>query len=160
MERDSLTGEKKSSLTANLPRRAFLNAQIDSSPGVWSLTPFQCIEMGARMFVQSTWWMWTRGRFTVSVTAGLDPRRRYLVTGGLEGKSGGDYGQVFISTVCVQRSPDQILSGVRDDPASSPNDNIANLGVLEFLSNATRVTIKLRADGGLHRAQAVIYDIT
>jgi hypothetical protein len=112
------------------------------------------------MFVRSAWWMWTRGQFTVSVTAGLDPGRRYIVTGGLEGKSGAEYGQVFISTVCIRRSPDQILCGVRDDPASSPNDNIANLGLLEFLSNATRVTIKLRADGGLHRAQAVIYDIT
>ena len=112
------------------------------------------------MFVSSAWWMWTRGRFSVSVTASLNPARRYLVTGGLEGKSGSEYGQVFISTVCVQRAEDWVLCGIRDDPSSTPDQNIADLGLLEFIDNATRVTIKLRADGGLHRAEAVIYDIT
>jgi hypothetical protein len=112
------------------------------------------------MFALSTYWMWTSGRISTSVTIGLNPARRYLVTGGLAGKSGGDYGQVFISTVCIMRSPDQILCGIRDDPASSPASNIANLGIVEFLQNATRVTIKLRGDGGLHRAEGVVFDIT
>jgi hypothetical protein len=112
------------------------------------------------MFVASTYWLWTRGRFSATVTAGLNPARRYLVTGGLTGKSGGDYGQVFISIVCTRVSPDQILCGVRDDPSSTPEDNIANRGIVEFVSSATRVTIKLRGDGGLDRAEGVIYDIT
>lgn len=68
------------------------------------------------MFVRSTYWMWTSGKFTVTLTAGLDPRRSYLITGALTGKSGGDYGQVYISTVCTQRSSDQILCGIRGAP--------------------------------------------
>ena len=56
----------------------------------------------------------------------------YLVTGALTGKSGGDYGQVFISTVCTMPSNDQILCGVRDDPADSADSNIANLGIVEI----------------------------
>jgi hypothetical protein len=112
------------------------------------------------MFVRSTYWMWTRGQFTVSLTIALDRNRRYLVTGALTGKSGGDYGQVFIATVCTMPSDDQVLCGVRDDPADSPAHNIANLGIVETLSNAVRVTVKLRGDGGLHRAEGVVYDIT
>ena len=112
------------------------------------------------MFVRSTYWMWTRGSFTVSVTMPLDPARRYLVTGGLTAKQGGDYGQVYISTLCVQRSVDQILCGIRDDPTDPPSDNAANLGLVEFVQNAVRVTVKLRGDGGLHRAEGAIFDIT
>jgi hypothetical protein len=58
------------------------------------------------MFVHATYWMWTQGQFTVSHTIGLDRNRRYLVTGGLTGKSGGDYGQVFIATVCSAATAD------------------------------------------------------
>ena len=113
------------------------------------------------LFVHSTYWMWTRGQFTVTVTIGLTRGRRYLVTGALTGKSGGDYGQVFISTVCTMLSNDQILCGIRDDPADTPQDNIANLGIVEILgSNAVRVTVSFRGDGGLHRAEGVVYDIT
>jgi hypothetical protein len=112
------------------------------------------------MFVAWTYWMWTSGRITASLTMGLSPGRRYLVTGALTGKSGGDYGQVFISTVCTQPSPDQILCGIRDDPADPPASNIANLRIVQILQSATRVTVKLRGDGGLHRAEGVIYDIT
>jgi hypothetical protein len=112
------------------------------------------------MFVQSTYWMWTQGNFSVTINVGLSPARRYLVTGALVGKQGGDYGQVYISTVCTQRSPDQILCGVRDFPPGTPNSNIRNLGIVEVLQQATRVTIKLTATGGLHRAEGVIYDIT
>jgi hypothetical protein len=112
------------------------------------------------MFVHATYWMWTRGQFTVSHTIALDRNRRYLVTGELTGKSGGDYGQVFIATVCTMPSSDQVLCGIRDDPADPPADNISNLGIVEILSNAIRVTVKLRGDGGLHRAEGVVYDIT
>jgi hypothetical protein len=112
------------------------------------------------MFVRWTYWIWTRGSITGSVTVPLDPARRYLVTGALTAKQGGDYGQVFISTLCVQRSIDQVLCGIRDDPADPPSDNVANLGIVEFVQNAVRVTVKLRGDGGLHRAEGVIFDVT
>jgi hypothetical protein len=42
---------------------------------------------------------------TTSHTIALDRNRRYLVTGALAGKSG-DYGQVFIATVCTMPSND------------------------------------------------------
>jgi hypothetical protein len=111
------------------------------------------------MFVHRTYWMWTRGRFTVSHTIPLNRGRRYLVTGALTGNSG-DYGQVFISTICTMPSNDQILCGVRDDPADSADANIANRGIVEVIDTAVRVTVKLRGDGGLHRAEGVVYDIT
>ena len=112
------------------------------------------------MFFHDGRWMWTRGTFTVSTTIGLDRNRWYLVTGALTGKSGAEYGQVFISTVCNMPSEDQILCGIRDDPSNSPEFNIENLGIFEVLSNAVRVTVKLRGDGGLHRAHVAVYDIT
>ena len=111
------------------------------------------------MFAYQTYWMWTNGRISSSVTIGLNPSRRYLVTGALVGKWGGDYGQVYISTVCIQ-SGGQILCGVRDNPVSPPITNISHLGVVEVLQSATRVTLVLRGDGGLHRAEGVLYDIT
>jgi hypothetical protein len=113
------------------------------------------------MFAYSTYWMWTTGNFTTSVTVALDRNRRYLVTGGLAGKEGGDYSQVFISTVCTMPSNDQVLCGVRDDPSSSPDANVKTLGIVEFLPpTATRVTIKLRSGGGRDRAEGVVYDVT
>jgi hypothetical protein len=112
------------------------------------------------MFVHRTYFMWTSGRFTVTQTIPLNRARRYLVTGALTGKSGGDYGQVFISTVCTMSGNDQVLCGVRDDPADTPASNISRLGIVEVLGNAVRVTVKLRGDGGLHRAEGVVYDIT
>jgi hypothetical protein len=113
------------------------------------------------MFVRDTFWLWTTGSFTSSTTLVLDRARRYLITGGLVGKEGGDYGQVFISTVCTMSSNDQVLCGVRDDPASTPDTNIKNLGLVEILPPAaTRVTVKLRSTGGRHRAEGVVYDIT
>jgi hypothetical protein len=114
------------------------------------------------MFVLTTYRLWTTGSFTASYTVGLDRRRRYLVTGGLVGKEGDDYAQIFISTVCTMLSSDVIGCGVRDDPSASPKDNIQNftLRAQERLGpDATRVTIKLRSDGGRHRAEGVIYDI-
>jgi hypothetical protein len=112
------------------------------------------------MFVAWSYWIWTSGSTTGSVTMALNPGRRYLVTGGLCGKSGDNYGQVFISTVCTLRGGDQVLCGVRDLPPDSPAANIATLNINEFLQSATRVTVKLRGDGGLHRAEGTIFDIT
>lgn len=112
------------------------------------------------MFVHWTYWMWSWGRFTVSHTIPLDRGRRYLITGALTGKASGDLGQVFISTVCTMPSEDQVLCGVRDDPADSPENSISRLGIVEIVDNAVRVTVKLRGDGGLHRGEGVVYDIT
>jgi hypothetical protein len=112
------------------------------------------------MFVSWAYWMWTRGRFSTTVTMALDPARVYLITGSLTGKSGGDYGQIYVSTVCTRRSSDQVLCGIRDDPSDPPDWKIENLGVVEFVRDATRVTMKLEAHGGLHRAEGAIYDIT
>jgi hypothetical protein len=115
------------------------------------------------MFVRWIYRMRTQGSATAAVLMTLDPGRRYLITGALVGKAGGDYGQVFISTLCIRHSPDQILCGIRDDPEDPPEANIAdlpNIRITEFVQNATRVTVKLRGDGGLHRAEGVIYDIT
>jgi len=57
-------------------------------------------------------------------------------------------------------SNDQILCGIRDDPSDPPDADITNLGILEILGSAVRVTVKLRGDRGLHRAEGVVYDIT
>jgi hypothetical protein len=112
------------------------------------------------MFPYRSFSIWTTGNITGSVTVVLNRSRRYLVTGGLVGKEGGNYGQIFISTVCTV-SGDQVLCGVRDDPSASPDTNIKNRGLVEFLAaNADRVTIKLRASGGRHRAEGVVYDIS
>ena len=112
------------------------------------------------MFVQSTFWMWTTGSFTTTTTVSLDRNRRYLVTGGLVGKEGGDYGQALITSVCTI-SGDHVLCGIRDDANSTPDSNIKNRGLTEFLPpNAIRVTLKLRSSGGRHRAEGVVYDIT
>jgi hypothetical protein len=113
------------------------------------------------MFVSWTYWMWTSGNFSVTVTMTLNPTRRYLVTGALVGKEGGDYGQIYISTVCTQPSSDQILCGVRDFPLPAPSSAIPSLGIVEILQpNATRVTVRLNATGGRHRAEGTIFDIT
>jgi len=112
------------------------------------------------MFVSSTYWMWTSGNFSISLTIGLSSTRRYLVTGALTGKSGADYGQVYISTVCSRHSPDQILCGIYGGPSDPPAWKIANLGIDRILTNATRVTVTLDADGGLHRAEGAVFDIT
>jgi hypothetical protein len=113
------------------------------------------------MFVHRTFGGWTTGTFTITMTVPLDRNRRYLVTGGLVGKEGGEHGQVFISTVCTMPSADQVLCGVRDDPSDSPDVLIKNRGLVEFLpATAVRVTVKLRSSGGRHRAEGVVYDIT
>jgi hypothetical protein len=79
--------------------------------------------------------------------------------GALAGKDGGDYGQVYISMLCTV-SGDQVLCGIRDDPSDSSFTDISSLGINEFISHADSVTVKLRATGGLHRAEGILYDIT
>jgi hypothetical protein len=111
------------------------------------------------MFVVSSYWMWTQGNISATLTLGLDPARRYLVSGALVGKDGGNYGQVYIATVCSVDG-DQVLCGIRDSPGDSPATEIMGLGIQEFISSAESVTIKLRANGGLHRAEGILYDIT
>jgi hypothetical protein len=121
----------------------------------------QSTQGGRNMFPYQRFGMWTTGTFTTSATLALNRTRRYLVTGGLIGKQGDAYGHVYISTVCTAPSPDQQLCGVRDIPPSSLDDDIKNLKLVELLpANASRVTIKLRTEGGRHRAEGMIYDIT
>jgi hypothetical protein len=105
-----------------------------------------------------TYFIWTQGRFSFPLDIGLDPARRYLITGALTGRSGSDYGQIYISTICFRRSIDQILCEVEDE--ASPRSNIMRLGINRIIANATRVTVKLSANGGLNRAEGTIYDIT
>jgi hypothetical protein len=111
------------------------------------------------VFVAGTYWAWTSGTFRVDVTLNLNPGRTYLLTGALVGVGGGDYGQVYISTLCTGGG-DLILCGIRDDPGDSPQTDVANLGIVEILSGAISVTVTLRSTGGLHRAEGVLYDIT
>lgn len=112
------------------------------------------------MFAYDSYWMWVQGGTSVSVSVALDPSRSYLVTGGLTGKNGGDYAQVYISMLCTIQG-DQQLCGVRDVGPPDPNTSIQTLGIEEFLApNASSVTIKLRCSGGSHRAEGVVYDIT
>ena len=63
--------------------------------------------------------MWTQGSFTQEMDIGLDPARRYLITGALTGKSGGNYGQIYISTICIMHSIDQIVCGIEDEASPS-----------------------------------------
>src|SRR2546423_15635892 len=107
-----------------------------------------------QMFVVSSYWMWTQGSTSVSVDIGLNPNRVYLMTGSLVGKDGGNYGQVYISTLCTG-SGDEILCGVRDDPSDSAASDITRLGIPEFISGADLVTAKLRATDGLRRPERV-----
>lgn len=100
-----------------------------------------------------TYWMWTTGTNTVTVTIGLDWKKQYLVTGYLTLTDGDDYAHVYISTVCTYRGGDQVLCGIRDDSGDF------GLGVTEFISSATRVTIKLRTTGGAHRAEGAVYEL-
>ncbi|HMM42713.1 MAG TPA: hypothetical protein PKA95_12490 [Thermomicrobiales bacterium] len=99
-----------------------------------------------------TYWMWSVGTHDVTVTIGLDWRKRYLITGFLTLTEGDDYAHVYISTVCRYSGGDQVLCGIRDDAGDF------GLGVTEFISSASRVTIKLRTKGGSHRAEGAVYE--
>ncbi|WP_030612010.1 hypothetical protein [Streptomyces sclerotialus] len=110
------------------------------------------------VFVVQRYFLWVRGSTTASVTIGLDPDRRYLVTGALCAKTGAAYGQVYISAVCHVMPDGSVRCTVRDD--SDPVTNISTLDAGQRLKSATQVTMKLRGDGGGHRAEGVVYDIT
>ncbi len=111
------------------------------------------------MFPVGSYFIWTSGSISGTVTFGLDPARSFMMTGSLVGKDGGDYGQVYISMLCTVDG-DEVLCGIRDDPSDSNFTDITGLDITEFISNADSVTVKLRATGGLHRAEGVLYDIT
>lgn len=102
-----------------------------------------------------SYWVAVTGSATASVTMSLNRDRRYLVTGGLILTDGDDYARVYIATVCQQSSPTgPILCGVRDIGGD------AGLGVTEFLAgNAISVTVKLKATGGKHRGEGVVYEL-
>lgn len=100
-----------------------------------------------------TYWMWTTGTIDVTLDVALDWRKSYLVTGYLTLTDGANYAHVYISTVCTYRGGDQVLCGVRDIGGDF------GLSVTEFISSASKVTLKLRAKGGSHRAEGVIYEL-
>jgi hypothetical protein len=100
-----------------------------------------------------TYWLWTSGTFTASVTLALDPSQNYVVTGYLTQTNGGDYAHVYIAMVCTI-SGDQQLCGVRDDGGDG------SLNIVEALpSGASSVTINLKTTGGNHRAEGVIWQL-
>ena len=103
------------------------------------------------MDVAWSYWLWTTGNITASLTIALDWRQTYLLTGGLTHKQGGDYARVYLATVCSYSGGDVVLCGVRDIP------NDAGLGLTEFLSGVSTITIKLRTTGGSHRAEGAVY---
>jgi allophanate hydrolase subunit 1 len=76
-----------------------------------------------------------------------------LVTGYLTQTDGDDYAHVYISTVCHYSGGDVVHCGIRD----LSDDKY--LGIVEVISGANRVTIKLKTKGGRHRAEGVVYEI-
>lgn len=100
-----------------------------------------------------TYWMWNTGNIDGTLNINLDWQKSYLITGYLTLTEGDNYAHVYISTVCHYRGGDQILCGVRD-----AGDDFG-LSVTEFVSSASRVTIKLRTRGGRHRVEGVIYEL-
>ena len=100
-----------------------------------------------------SYWMWTTGSTEVTVDMALDFRKSYLVTGYLTLTDGDDRAHVFISTVCSSSGGDVILCGVRD-----LGDDF-DLGVTEFIGGAVSVTVKLKTNGGAHRAEGVVYEL-
>jgi len=101
---------------------------------------------------RTSYWMWATGTHDVTVTIGLDWKKSYLVTGALTLTDGDDYAHVYISTVCTYTGS-QVLCGVRDVGGDF------GVGLNEFISSATKVTIKLRTKGGSHRAEGVVYEL-
>jgi hypothetical protein len=101
----------------------------------------------------STYWMWNTGSIDGTLDIPLDFRKSYLITGYFTLIEGGDYAHVYISTVCSYSGGDQVLCGVRD-----VGDDF-DLGLTEFISSASQVTIKLRTKGGKHRVEGVVYEL-
>jgi hypothetical protein len=97
--------------------------------------------------------MWTTGTYTVSHTIPLDWRKGYLVTGYLTQTDGDDYAHVYISTVCHYSGGDVVKCGVRDISDDK------HLGIIEYISGANKVIVKLKTKGGRHRAEGVVYEV-
>jgi hypothetical protein len=110
------------------------------------------VSYGVAMNPISTYWMWTTGSTEVTLDVGLDWRKSYLITGYLTLTQGDDRAHVYIATLCTLHG-DQELCGLRD-----VGDDFG-LSVTEFVSSATSVTIKLRTQGGAHRAEGVVYEL-
>lgn len=106
------------------------------------------------MRVYWNYFLWTTGSFKATHRIPLDWRRTYLVTGFLTLKDGGNYGHIYIATLCRYSGGDQVLCGIRDDSGD------ADLGINEFISSASSVTVALRTTGGRHRAEGVVYDLS
>jgi hypothetical protein len=97
--------------------------------------------------------LWTQGNTSVTATISLDSAKQYVVTGGLTLTDGDDYAHVYIARVCYAASGDAVQCGVRD------TDGDAEVGLVEFLSGARDVTVKLRSTGGRHTAEVMIYEL-
>jgi hypothetical protein len=97
--------------------------------------------------------LWTTGTFSVTSTIPLDWRKTYVVTGALTQTDGDDYAHVFISRVCSYSGGDVVSCGVRDIGGDQ------SLGLVEWISGARDVTVKLRTTGGRHRAEGVVYEL-
>jgi hypothetical protein len=105
------------------------------------------------MYWKAVYVMWATGTFETTIGFDLDWQKSYLVTGYLTLTEGSDRAHVYISTVC-RYSGGQVLCGVRD---VSKDD--FDLSATEIISGATSVTMKLRARGGAHRAEGVIFEL-
>ena len=99
------------------------------------------------------YYLWTQGNTSVSATISLDRTKQYLVTGGLTLTDGDDYAHVYIARVCYSSGGDVVQCGVRDIGGD------AELGLVEFLSGARDVTIKLKSTGGRHTAEIMVYEL-
>jgi hypothetical protein len=97
--------------------------------------------------------MWTTGTFAVTSTIPLDWRKTYVVTGALTQTDGDDYAHVYISRVCSYSGGDVVSCGIRDVSGDQ------SLGLVEWISGARDVTVKLRTTGGQHRAEGVVYEL-
>lgn len=100
-----------------------------------------------------SYWMWTTGTYQVTHSIALNWRRRYLVTGYLTQTDGDDYAHVYISMVCHYGGGDVRRCGIRD----FSDDKF--IGIVEFISGADLVTVKLKTKGGSHRAEGIVYEI-
>lgn len=101
--------------------------------------------------------IWTTGSIAGTHRIRLNPARRYVVTGGLTGRNGDDYSQVFISTVCRGTGP--ILCGVRDI-GFSDLQRLRRLTLSsEILSGVSSIIVTLRSRGGWSRAEGVVWEL-
>lgn len=97
--------------------------------------------------------MWTTGTYQVTSTIPLNWQRGYLVTGYLTQTDGDDYAHVYISMVCRYSGGDVVRCGIMD----ASDDKF--LPIVEYITAAESVTVKLKTKGGRHRAEGVVYEI-